>query len=380
MMHKYFLRNVLLYMAIILPPGLLAQLRINPGASLIMNGTANLVLNNTSFINNGNFISGNSTITVTGNAINNNAFFSSTNSTSFNNLVINKQSNDFLLSSDLAVTGTLAMQKGNLLLNSNTLNLGTTGTIAGENDRSHITGGTLMATRSFKSSVPRGVNPGNMGLEFTTDVNPGTVVVSRTNEPQTMPNGKKSIARSFTVTATTNSNLNATLLMYYLDAELGTNMESGLTMWNGSDFANTWLPAGKDSSNTAANWVLKTGIDHFTRYTLFDSSGLIEIGEPPITDTLIYTPPGTSEFARRALQTQIYPNPVQDQFTMVFFSDQPQNGIICLYDQLGNLLEYRKLPFHAGINQLTWDMHSYAPGIYFLAGNYGKKKIKIIKQ
>ena len=139
-------------------------------------------------------------------------------------------------------------------------------------------------------------------------------------------------------------------------------------------------PIGKDSSDTAANWVLKTGIDHFTRYTLFDSSGITEIGEPPITDTLIYTPPGTSEFARRAIQTQIYPNPVQDRFTMVFFNDQPQNGVICLYDQLGNLLEYKKLQIHTGVNQLTWDMHGYAAGIYYLAGNYGKKKIKIIKQ
>jgi len=361
-----------------MPSGLIAQLRINPGASLVMNGNANLVLNNASFINAGNFIAGNSTITITGN-INNNAFFSSTNSTSFNNLVINKQANDFLLNSDLAVSGILTMQKGNLLLKSNTIDLGTTGIIAGENDRSHITGGSVMATRSFKSAV-HAVNPGNLGLELTTAINPGIVFISRTNEAQTMPNGKASIARYFTVTATTNSNLNAAMRLYYLDTELGPNMEGRLTMWTGSDFASTWLPIGKDSSDTAANWVLKTGIDHFTRYTLFDSSGITEIGEPPITDTLIYTPPGTSEFARRAIQTQIYPNPVQDRFTMVFFNDQPQNGVICLYDQLGNLLEYKKLQIHTGVNQLTWDMHGYAAGIYYLAGNYGKKKIKIIKQ
>lgn len=76
----------------------------------------------------------------------------------------------------------------------------------------------------------------------------------------------------------------------------------------------------------------------------------------------------------------LYPNPVQDHFTLVFFSDQQQNGIISLYDQLGNLLEHKKKQYHAGINQLTWDMHGYAAGIYYLAGNYGKKKIKIVKQ
>jgi hypothetical protein len=169
--------------------------------------------------------------------------------------------------------------------------------------------------------------------------------------------------------------------MYYLSADLGSNREAGLTMWKGSDIASTWLPAGKESSDTAANWVLATGIDHFNRFTLFNSDTLETI-QPPITDTLVYTPPGSSEMLRmnRVTPAGVYPNPVQDHFTLVFFSDQQQNGVISLYDQLGNLLEYKKLQYHEGINQLTWGMHGYAAGIYYLAGNYGKKKIKIIKQ
>jgi hypothetical protein len=343
-----------------------------------MNGTANLVLNNTSFINDGNFIAGNGTVQFTGD-ITTNAFFRSNGSTSFNNIVINKQPIDFFLYSNISVTGTLTMQKGNLWLNSNTLNLGTTGSIVGESDPSHIIGGTLTAVRSFKTA-PHAVNPGNIGLELTTDVNPGMVSVSRFNEPQTMPDGSNSIARYFSVTATANSNLNAAVRMYYLNADLGSNREAGLTMWKGSDLASTWLPAGKDGSDTAANWVLATGIDHFNRFTLFNSD-TFEMIQPPITDTLIYTPPGSSEMRKSTLTPAgVYPNPVQDHFTLVFFSDQQQNGVISLYDQLGNLLEYKKLQYHAGINQLTWDMHGYAAGIYYLAGNYGKKKIKIIKQ
>jgi len=304
-----------------------------------------------------------------------NTFFRSNGSTSFNNIVINKQPIDFFLYSDIAVTGALMLQKGNLWLNNNTLNLGSTGSITGESEQTRIIGGTITATRTFKSA-PRAVNPGNMGLELTTAVSPGTVFISRINEAQTMPDGRRSIARYFTVTATANSNLNAAVRLYYLDAELDSNREFGLTMWKGSDLASTWLPAGKDSSDRSANWVLTTGIDHLNRFTLFDSD-TFETIQPPITDTLIYTPPGTS-LAR--VSTRIYPNPVQDHFTLVFFSNQQQNGVISLYDQLGNLLEYKKLSFHAGINQLTWDMHGYSAGIYYLGGNYGKKKIKLVKQ
>ena len=379
MMYKYFLQSVILYIAIILPPGLRAQLQINPGASLIMDGSANLVLNNTWFINEGNFIAGNGTVQFTGN-ITTNTFFRSNGSTSFNNIVINKQPIDFFLYCDISVTGTLTMQKGNLWLNSNTLNLGSTGSIIGESEQSHIMGGTITAVRSFKSA-PHAVNPGNMGLELTTDVSPGTVFVSRFNEPQTMPNGGNSIARYFSVTATANSNLNAAVRMYYLNADLGSNIEAGLTMWKGSDIASTWLPAGKDAGDTAANWVLASGIDHFNRFTLFNSDTLETI-QPPITDTLIYTPPGGSEMRRvsTVIPTGVYPNPVQDHFTLVFFSEQQQNGVISLYDQLGNLLQYKKLQYHAGINKLTWNMHAYAAGTYYLVGNFAKKSIRIIKQ
>jgi hypothetical protein len=379
-MYNHFIRNIILPIAFLLPTGGIAQLQINPGATLVMNGPVNLVMNNSYFTNNGNFVAGNGTVWFTGNVIINNAYISGNNSISFNNVVINKRVNDVLLYRGIAVTGNLTMQKGNLLLNNNLLYLGTTGSIAGENNQSRITDGTLIALRSAKSAL-QGVNPGNMGLELTTAVSPGIVTVSRTNTAQMMPTGRKSIQRYFTVTATANNNLNAAVRMYYLDAELAGNYEPALTLWQGSDLANTWLPIGKDNSDTAANWVLKTGIDHFTRYTLFDSSAVVVIGEP--TDTLVYTPPG-NEYARIGThkQTQVYPNPVQDHFTLVFFSDQQKTGVISLYDQMGNLIQYKKINYQPGMNRVTWNMSGYAAGVYFLSFNGigNQKKYKIIKE
>ncbi len=358
-----------------LPLGVAAQsIHIMPGAKLVANGPVNMVLNNMAFTNDGDFIAGNSRLVFTGNANNTVAAINGSISSSFNNITINKSSGDLQLNNDIAIAGVINMLAGNLLLNSHNVNLGGTGSIAGENNQSHISGidgGSVFATGKL---IPgSSLNPGNIGAELLTDADLGIVTVERRHVSETLPDGSQSIDRTFDISpGKTPAALNLRLRFFYLDTELEGNSEADLMFWTRSGAGNFMIPIGKDSSNVTTNMAVKNGLDQIGHFTLASNQG----------------GPATRDNARVAINTittgtalRVFPNPVRNTFNIELTTKREQLIRIGLYDQAGHLLQQKEIPCVAGLNTIQWNLNAYPRGIYYLSvKNQELKNIKIIKE
>jgi hypothetical protein len=341
---------------------------------MIMNGPVNLVLNNAGLITDGAFKQGTSTIIYTGNAITSPSLLGGSNTTAFKHVTINRPSNDVLLNGDIVIDGTLTMISGNLQLNNHTLNL--TGIITGESNQSHITGVTGGVVKiSAKLNAPQAVNPGNIGVAITSAANLGATVITRGHVQQTLLNGAQGIQRYFDITPANNAGLNATLRVYYLETELADADESILSLWSRAASGTTWRDIGKDNSDVTNNWVFKSGIDNFTRFTLGSqtaSGGLLRV----TTNTS-----STNSLDKTAIAAQVYPNPLHEQFIVSLSGNQEKEYVISLYNQYGQLLQCKKSLCRKGMNQISWNMNNYANGVYYLVfENKELENIKIIKQ
>jgi hypothetical protein len=354
-----------------LPPAICAQgILITPGAHMVVNGNVKLVLHNAGITTNGNFTAGHSTLILSGE---NSAqsWIGGSTAASFHKIVINRQA-DVMLNGNISVNDTLKMIKGNLQLNNYTLDLN--GYITGENNLSSVTGTTGGVMRvSVKLRAPHEVNPGNIGIEITTLSNLGPTVIERRHQRQALLNGGQSIQRYFQIKPATNSNLNATLRFFYLDKELAGIDEAAISLWKGADLGNYWLFDGGDSVNKKTNYIVKTGIDHFTRYT----AGVETKGDKMAR----VTGPGLQNGHLPFTTMQVYPNPLQEQFTIAFRSDSEKEYMISLYDQVGHLLQTKKVLSRKGVNQEVWNMSGFAKGVYYLVcEGRGFQNIKLIKE
>ena len=372
-MRKLFTRRIALLQLTIafLPLWLFAQtgpsqLHITSGGYLVMKGKAQLVMNNIAFDNDGSFIADSSNVRFIGEpGALANSIMGNTNST-FNNLTLHTDPvSGVFLQQGITLTGTLGMEAGLLMLNGNDLNLGGTGKIVGESSASRIEDvspgtGAVYAVR--KLFAPQAVNPGNIGVEITSNANLGITKVFRYFQPQTLNTGGSGIARWYTITPSSNMGLDATLRVHYLDAELNGNGESALHVWTGSDLMDAWLDAGVDSADVNANWVQLSNIDHFNRVTLASGAGTaIEMSVP-------------------SSPVVAYPNPSHNQVALSITSSREKDVVMGLYDQTGHLLQRRAMHLHTGPNTLTWDLTIYPTGIYFIGAEDGSvRKVKMMK-
>ena len=176
-------------------------------------------------------------------------------------------------------------------------------------------------------------------------------VIERRHERQTLLNGGQSIQRYFQIRPTTNSNLHATLRFFYLDKELAGIDEAAISLWKGADLANYWLYDGGDSVNEKANYIVKTGIDHFTRYT---------VGVETTTEKMARVAgAGLQNGALPSTTMQVYPNPLQQQFTIAFHSGIGKEYTVSLYDQEGHWLKSNKLSCRKGVTRSVWNRSGY---------------------
>ena len=163
----------------------------------------------------------------------------------------------------------LSFQSGLLDLNNNNIDLGTSGTVIGESETTRIigaNGGYIQIVNTL--NAPSSVNPGNLGVLFTSAQNLGSTIIRRGHQSQTIASaGGSSILRYYDISPTNNSGLNATLRFSYFDAELNSLDESNLVFWRSTDNIN-WTEQGFTLRNTVTNYVEKTGIDVFSRWTL----------------------------------------------------------------------------------------------------------------
>jgi hypothetical protein len=364
-LYKYTGIIALKIMAACLPFSLFAQgIQITPGLHLVVSGAPSLVFNNASLVNNGDFLADSSTVLFTGDGTTAGSFIGGNRPISFFNLSVNNPGNDIELRNNIAVYGRIAMSGGNLQLNNNILDLGNSGSISGETSNSCITGsngGIIKITAML--NAPQAVNPGNIGVEITSDANLGLTVITRGHELGASFNGISGIQRYFDFVPETNMDLHATLRFFYLDGELAGNNKNKLAVFSSTGGTGNWAFQGRDNTDQVANWVMKSSIDQLDRFTLA-IPGEDKVIKQGTTATL-----------------QIYPNPSHNAFTVSLFSDKETKDVINLYDRSGRWLERREVYYQAGLNNIQWDLGKYAAGAYFL--EFASKvsgNIKMIKE
>ncbi len=313
---------------------------LNPGVHIVVTGAPSLVLNNAPLINNGDFVPGNSTVFFTGDYP---SYVGGDNPVGFYNLVLNLPSSDLQLWNNTSVRGYVKMDSGNLQLNTYTLDLGTTGFITGERNEARITGssgGTITVTALL--NAPRAVNPGNIGVEITSDANLGQTLITRGHAQQSGAPGQAGIQRYFDIAPSLTAGATATLRFYYFDAELAGYSKDGLDLFSGMPGQSNWTVRGKDNSDLINNWVLKSNVPALQRYTL------------------ALAPRATAS----AASVQVYPNPARNTFTMLLYSTKEKDGVISLRDQQGRLLKSKPIHCLPGANKIEWNISGLAAGAY----------------
>lgn len=327
----YHIRSAVMLGMILLPCLLHAQgLRIGRGASVVVQGNASLVLNDASFVNDGQFTAGGSTVLFTGDEAKLPPLISGSSRTTFNNLLICRANSQLLLESDVSLSGQLAMSAGDLELNSHRLDLGSTGIIMGEHINSRITGAKGgVVTVNVLLNAPRSVNPGNIGVELNSSANLGMVVITRGHVQQTNAAGERSIQRYYDVeTAAKTSDL--TLKLGYFEQELAGNSKTELVQWQ-----------------------LRNNVGAMNRFTLGA---------------------GTASLS-------VYPNPARDRVTVTYYSETDRRGIVSLQDAKGHVLERKQVRYARGLNTIQWNVSGYAAGTYYLVlEDAGLKNVQVIKQ
>ena len=244
-----------------------AQLVITPGAELFMSGNAQLTLSNNDLVNNGSFVAGNGTVSFTGNT---SSSISGSQPVQFYELTINKTTGtSVLLQRMIGITQKISFTAGFLNLNGFDADLGTTGILNGELEASRIigsNGGQVLFSTTLNN--PFSANPGNLGAIITSGQNLGNVIIKRGHQSQLNGYGNgNSLLRYFDILPVNNSALDATLRLNYFDGELNGLTASNLVLWKSTN--NTlWTNEGFTSRNTTTNYVEKTGINSFSRWTL----------------------------------------------------------------------------------------------------------------
>ena len=357
-------RKIPVWSLALLPIGARAQgLHAGPGIHLVISGAPTLVLEDAALLNDGEWAPGNSLFVFTGNVSTKTVFIGGSRPLAFYGLTLRLPKNGLRLDNNISVCGRLTMSSGRLELNNHTIDLGSTGSIAGERNESRITGiygGTVKATALL--NAPQSVNPGNIGVEITSAAYLGVTTITRGHTPQSNATGATSIQRYFDIAPSANTHLHASLRFYYFDDELAGNDKDALSLFASSNGQQDWALSGRDNANGIAGWVVKNGLGQLNRFTL-------AIGKAPAMGPLAQA------------SALAWPNPARNGFTLSLFSNTEKEFIISLYDQQGRLIEAKTLYCLAGNNQLQWDISKYAATTYYLHFNQpGIKNIAVMKQ
>jgi hypothetical protein len=252
-----------------------AQLSISRGSQFLLAGGAQVTLQNADLINNGNFIAGNGTIRFSGN---NPSFIRGTQPIQFFEFVIDKSNNSsVLLQRDIGVSHQVFFSSGFLDLNGFNADLGTKGSLVNENENSRVigmNGGQVISTAVLNGPLLE--NPGNLGAVISSTQNLGSVSVKRGHQSQNGNGLTRSILRYFDITPVNNVNLGASLQINYFDAELNSLDENTLTFYKADDGVN-WTNQGFVSRSTSTNFVAKTSISSFSRWTLSNNNTILPV-------------------------------------------------------------------------------------------------------
>ena len=186
--------------------------------------------------------------------------------------------NGIILDRNLTVNSSLDIINGDLILNGNTVTLGS-GAALTESSGNTVTGisGRITTTRNI--GTPSALNVGGLGAVLTAGADLGSTTIERFHSPATGI-GNQGILRRYNISpGQNNSGLNATLRLYYDDSELNGLNEAGFQLFksaNGSD--DSWGIIG-GTVNTIENYVEVSGISDFSHWTIADLGQSLPVDE-----------------------------------------------------------------------------------------------------
>lgn len=250
-----------------------SQLRIETGAHWVTTSNPTVVLENMSFLNNGNFNAGAGTVKFTGNSNNS---ISGTNPTiTFARFEIAKTGNAFMmLARSINVNNEVKMTSGIFDISSSQLFMGNAASITGETETSRITAsgpGFIQITQNL--NTPNAVNPGNLGAVISSSANLGSVIVRRYHYTQTGTGLTGSVNRSYGITP--QNNASASLRFQYFDSELNGQLESNLSLYQSNSNGVSWENQTFTGRDANLNYVEKTGLSSLSFFTLSNNAPLV---------------------------------------------------------------------------------------------------------
>lgn len=253
-----------------------AQLTITPGAQFSIFSDTKLTLQNTDLINNGNFlVATTSAISITGDA---SSFIGGDEAVRFFKLEINKTRNQsVLLQKTISAGNSVSFISGFLNLNGFDLDLETTGHLDGESEDRRIigpNGGNVVFSTNL--NTPTNSNPANLGIFITSNQNLGNVIIKRGHQSQNGSGLGTSILRYYDINPVNNTNLNGTLRFNYFNEELNGLDKNSLIFFESPDAIN-WTNLGFTSRDMVDNFVEKTSINNFGRFTLFNDNNPLAV-------------------------------------------------------------------------------------------------------
>ena len=236
------------------------SLVIGSGDTLAVDGDMEIVVSG-DWQNNGVFKSGSGMVNLTGSgtqAVGNPA------GESFNHLTVNKPAGAVQLNGGISVSGTLTLSSGDLDLNGNIADLGTSGTLA-ESAAGRVKGasGDIRATRDL--NAPSALNVAGLGAELSSSPNLGATEIRRGHAPQS-GNSNSGIERYYDIIPANNAGLDATLKFNYRQAELNGLTEANLVLFRSTDSGSSWRYQS-GTADTTNNTVTQSGIGAFSRWT-----------------------------------------------------------------------------------------------------------------
>lgn len=264
------------------------------------------------------------------------------------------------------------IQAGLLNLNGYILTLGENASLS-ELAGKKVTGsnGYVQTTRTFGSALSN-VNVAGLGLVISTNQAPGQTTLRRGHTIQTDSNGQ-STRRYYDIIPTNHSGLLANITFNYDSTELNGAVYNDLALSRSTDGGSTWngLASIVPSSPSALPFVKTTT---FVSFGAANNRLAISASSTPLKPTILS---GVQPISN--LLTTVYPNPFQENITLVTGVEKP--SLIQLLSIDGRLLQIQSIQTAGGQIQLT-GLDLLPSGIYLLQITYGQKveTIRLIKQ
>ncbi len=237
---------------------------VGPGARIISNSSAYLVLDDMSLTNNGSYVGG---VTILNGTVTSTVGGSTT--PTFGSLIVNKGSSGIQLNTDINVGSILSITNGAIDINGYQIELGASGTLLNETTSTPIIGTSGSVTRTVVLNAPNAVNPGNIGVEITSNENLGITTITRTYETVIVNSDDATIARTYNIVPANDNNLDATLRFFYGENEIPVGTaETDLYVWKYSDLGSAWQFYGRTENDGSLDYVDVTGIDTMGLFTL----------------------------------------------------------------------------------------------------------------